>query len=122
MKNIILIGLIIIAGCAVPLVMEKTAVTEIAIDSNSIRGNVKSEYRVLWDLCMSKLEGIEAEDTRINESKGVIKSKVSGITVKIEIDSTDFQTQRMKVSATKFFMPKPEFAQKLFFEIVNEFK
>jgi hypothetical protein len=122
MKNFILIGLILITGCAVPLLTEKTVVSDIAVGNSTVRGNVKSEYRVLWDLCMNKLEAAEAEEINVNESKGVIETHIANISLKIKIDSIDFQTQRLKISASKHLLPKPEFAQKIFFEIVDEFE
>jgi hypothetical protein len=122
MRNLILIGLILITGCAVPLLTEKTIVSNIAVGSSSIRGSIKSEYRVLWDLCMSKLEAAEAEEINVNESKGIIKTHIANISLKIKIDSIDFQTQRLKISASKYLLSKPEFAQKIFFEIADEFE
>ncbi len=122
MKGLITAVLILASGCAVPLLNERTAVTKIAIGNSSIRGELKTEYRALWDLCMNKLDAMDAKGIKINESKGIIKASVANTDLRIKIDSLKPQTQRLFISTMKYLMPKPEFAQKIFFEIADEFK
>jgi len=121
MKNISLVSLVVLllTGC-VPLLVGAGVVTGYALSSDSATGNVASEYRVLWDMCLDKLETMEAELVYSNESKGVIKARVSENAVIIKINTVSQSTQRLRVSARRTMMPKPQFAQKVFFKIVED--
>jgi len=121
MKNISLVSLavLLLTGC-VPLLVGAGVVTGYALSSDSATGNVASEYRVLWDMCLDKLETMEAELVYSNESKGVIKARVSENAVIIKINTVSQSTQRLRVSARRTMMPKPQFAQKVFFKIVED--
>ncbi len=114
-----IVGLVLLAGC-VPALIAAGVVTGYSISNDSAVGNVKSEYRILWDLCLDKLETLEAELLIVNESKGMVKAKVSEHSVVIKINSISPETQRLRVSARKNFLPKPQLAQKVFFKIVED--
>ncbi|MCF7907722.1 MAG: hypothetical protein K9L86_02460 [Candidatus Omnitrophica bacterium] len=121
MKNIIslMVGILLLAGC-VPALIAAGVVTGYGISNDSANGTVKSEYRILWDICLDTLEVMEAEILVVNESKGMIKAKVSDHSVVIKINTLTPESQRLKVSARRNFLPKPQLAQKVFFKIVED--
>jgi hypothetical protein len=63
---------------------------------------------------------MEAEIIVSNESKGVIKARISENDVTVSINTINSETQRLKVSARRFLLPKPQFAQKVFQKIVQD--
>ena len=113
-------GLILLNGCIPVLIAGAGILTGFALGNDSATGNVKTEYRVLWDLCVDKMETLEAEVLQINESKGIIKAIISENSVTIRIDTINADTQRLKVCARKMCLPKPQFAQKIFFKIIDD--
>lgn len=121
MKRIALFisGLLLMAGC-VPALIAAGVVTGYSIGNDSSSGNVKAEYRILWDICLDKLEVLEAELLIVNESKGMIKAKLSEHSLVIKINTISPESQRLRVSARKNFLPKPQLAQKVFFKIVED--
>jgi len=62
------------------------------------------------------------ENVVSNESKGLIKGIISGYDVTIKIDQISQELQKLKVTARKYLMPKPTFAQKIFVKITEELK
>ncbi len=121
MKKIIglILGLSLITGC-IPVLIGAGVVTGYSLSNAAASGNVKAEYRVLWDLCLDKLETMEAEILVSNESKGVIKAKLSEHSIAIKVDSISLDTQRLKLSARQLLMPKPQFAQKIFLKLISD--
>ena len=121
MKRItfLMTGVLLLAGC-VPALIAVGVVTGYGLSNDSASGNVKSEYRILWDICLDTLDVMEAEILVVNESKGMIKAKVSEHSVWIKINTLTPDSQRLKVSAKKNFLPKPQLAQKVFFKIVED--
>lgn len=120
MKIVKFLGLsfFLLTGC-VPLLVGAGVVTGYTLSSDSATGNISSDYRELWDMCLDKLETMEAEFIYTNESKGVIKARVSENNVAIKINSSGQNTQRLRVSARRMLMPKPQFAQKIFLKIAE---
>ncbi|MDD5583707.1 MAG: DUF3568 family protein [Candidatus Omnitrophica bacterium] len=114
-------SLIFTSGC-IPLLVGAGVVTGYSLSSDSATGNVRSEYRRLWDKCTRALERMEGEIIEAKESKGIIKANVSENSVTIRIDTINSETQRLKVSARKYLMPKPQFAQKVFLKITEDLK
>jgi len=112
-------GVLLLAGC-VPVLIAAGVVTGYSIGNDSASGNVQSEYRILWDICLDKLDVLEAELLIVNESKGMIKAKLSEHSVVVKINTISPENQRLKVSARKNFLPKPQLAQKVFFKIVED--
>jgi len=110
-----------ICGC-VPLLVGAGVATGYTLSNDAATGNVESEYRILWDLCMDKLEEMQVENLTVNESKGLLKAKISGNSVTIKINTINPKTQKLKVSARKYLLPKPQFAQRIFIKIVEELK
>lgn len=121
MKNLIGIscGMLFLAGCVPLLIGTAGAVTGYALSSDSAIGNVKASYRSLWDICLDALRKLEAEIVQSDESQGLIKARLSEHDVSIKIKNIDSDTQRLKISARKLLLPKPQFAQKIFFTIVE---
>tara|TARA_B100000315_G_C14539493_1_gene570143 strand:- start:616 stop:984 length:369 start_codon:yes stop_codon:yes gene_type:complete len=121
MKKIIFLALVplVLAGC-IPLIIGFGVLTGYGLSSDSAIGNVKVEYRVLWDLCVDKLEVLEAEMLQSDESRGLIKARISDNDVTIKIKNISLETQRLKVSARRIMMPKPQFAQKIFYKIIED--
>jgi len=108
------------AGC-VPVLLGAGAAAGYMVSNDSAAGNVTGSYRDVWDIALDVLNAQEAEVTSAIESSGVIKALLAddvGVTVKIS--NIDSETQRIKVSARKCYLPKPEFAQKIFFKITKE--
>jgi len=121
MKQIALFmaGWLLLAGC-VPALIAAGVVTGYSLGNDSASGNIKGEYRILWDICLDKLEILEAELITLNESKGMIKAKVSEHSVVLKINTIGPESQRLKVSARKAYLPRPQMAQKVFFKIVED--
>lgn len=117
------IWLFLSSGC-VPVIIGAGAglVTGFVLSNDSALGNVQEEYRSVWDACIDEFEDMEAEILEANESKGVIKAVVLDNKVAVKIDTINSQSQRLKVSARKCLLPKPQFAQKVFLKITNSLK
>ena len=112
------IALFLLYGCA-PVLLGVGVVTGYTLSGDSAIGNVKAEYRILWDVCMDKLQSMESEVVYSDESKGVIKARVADNSVVVKINTVNSENQKLRVSARKFFLPKPQFAQKVFLKIVE---
>ena len=121
MKKIIglILSLSLIVGC-IPVLIGAGLVTGYSLSNSTASGSVKAEYRVLWDICLDQLEMMEAEISVSNESKGIIKAKVSEHSIAVKIDSISLDTQRLKVSARQLLMPKSQFAQKIFLKLISD--
>lgn len=115
------VGLVCICGCA-PLLVGGGVAMGYSLGNDSASGTVKEDYRILWDLCLDKLNSMDAEIIGVNESKGYIKARVSENSVVIKINTLNPKTQKLKISARKFYLPKPQFAQKIYFKIVEKFE
>ena len=121
MKKIILsVCILFLLGGCIPLIIGAGMVTGYSLSNDSAKGNVTTEYRLLWDLCLDKLQTMEAEILVTNESKGLIKARASENDLTISINTINAETQRLSVSARKYLLPKPQFAQKVFFKIVED--
>lgn len=113
--------LALFSGGCVPVLVGAGVATGYMVSNDSAAGNVTASYRDVWDITLDVLNAQEAEVISAVESRGMIKALLAddvGVTVKIT--TVDPDTQRVKVSARKCYLPKPEFAQKVFFKIINE--
>lgn len=121
MKRItfLMIGVLLLTGC-VPALIAAGVVTGYGLSNDSASGNVSAEYRILWDICLDTLDIMEAEILVVDESKGMIKAKISEHSVVVKINTLTPESQRLRVSARRNFLPKPQFAQKVFFKIVKD--
>lgn len=108
-------------GC-IPVLIGVGAAGGYALSNDAALGKVSFEYRPLWDLCIDVLEENDAEFLVMNQARGYIKAIVSEYAVTIRINSIGRKTQRLKVAARRYYMPKPQFAQKIFFEIIDQLK
>ncbi len=117
--RVLFISLIILCGC-VPLIVGGGILTGYVLSNDSASGNLKVAYRDLWDTCIDKLQGDGVEIRGVNESKGRIKARMGDVKLTVSIDSIDQNVQRLKVSARKYLLPKPQVAQEIFFRIVKE--
>ena len=113
------LSLLLVAGC-IPVLIGAGVVTGYSLGNATATGNVRVEYRILWDMCLDKLESMEAEILSSNESKGIIKARLSEHKITIKIDSISVDTQRLKVSARQLLMPKSQFAQKIFLKLISD--
>ncbi|MDP2923813.1 MAG: hypothetical protein Q8O30_08890 [Candidatus Omnitrophota bacterium] len=121
-KSIFLIILIsLICGC-VPVLIGTGLVVGYTLSSDSAIGEIKTEYRSLWDMSIKTIKEMKAENLNANESKGLIQVKISEHDITIKINQITEQVQKLKVSARKYLLPKPYFAQKIFVKIVEELK
>jgi hypothetical protein len=114
-----LVVVILVTGC-VPVLLGAGVATGYAISSDAAIGNVQSDYRTLWDQCLSKLTILEAEILTSDQSRGLIQGKIGEYNISVKIKNINDQTQRLKVSARKYLMPKPQYAQKIFFNIIED--
>ncbi len=121
MKKIIVLILsaVVISGC-IPVLIGAGVVTGYAISSDAAIGNVKIDYRTLWDICLAKLESLEAEVLQSDQSQGLIKARIGEHSISVKIKNISLGTQRLKVSARIYLMPKPQFAQKIFYKIIED--
>jgi hypothetical protein len=108
-------------GC-VPLLIGTGAVVGYTISSDSAIGDVKTDYRTLWDVAVKNINEMKPETINTNESKGLIQAKISGYDVTVKINQITEGLQKFKVSARKYLLPKPYFAQKIFVKISEELK
>lgn len=108
-----------VSAC-VPVLVGTGVVAGYTLSNDSAIGEVKCDYRTLWDVSMDKLENLKAEILTSNESKGLIKAKVSDNDVTIKINTVNSSMQKLKISARKYLLPKPQFAQKIFVKIVQD--
>jgi len=120
MKKILLtvLSVMMLSGC-LPLWIGAGAAAGYMLSGDSAIGNVETEYRILWDICLDTLESMDAEMFNVNESKGIIKARVSGNVVTVVINTASPNNQRLKVSARANLLPKPQFAQKVYLRIVE---
>lgn len=114
-----ILGLVLMAGC-VPAIIAGGLVVGYSLSSDSASGNVKAEYRELWDICLERLATMDAELISANESKGIIKAKISDNSLTLRIDTINSMTQRLRVSSRRYLLPRPQYAQQVFFKIVED--
>jgi len=122
MKSLIFLVIIfslLSSGC-IPLLVGAGAVGGYAVSNDSARGNVGVSYNELWSECLVVLEDEAAQISESNESKGLIKAKIDSYDVTVKIDSIVPDLQKLKVSARRNLLPKPQFAQDIFFKIVKD--
>ena len=74
-------------------------------------------YKVSLDV-IKKAGELKSEDKK----KGVIKAKVKGVDVTVEIKETINRTVEVKVSARQLMLPKPEVAGGVLYQIAEELK
>jgi len=118
-SKLIVLCAFIASGC-VPLLLGAGAVTGYMLSNDYALGNVKTDYRTLWDVSLDVVSTPEFNIIEVNESKGIIKVKDSDVDVGIKIDSLEVDEQRLKVSARKYLIPQSRYAQKIFFRIIRE--
>ncbi|MCF7871141.1 MAG: hypothetical protein K9L95_03365 [Candidatus Omnitrophica bacterium] len=116
-----IITIFLFSGC-VPVLIGAGAATGYALSNDAALGKISLEYRPLWDLCIDVLEEKDVEFLAMNQARGYIKAIVSEYAVTIRINSIGRNTQRLKVAARRYYMPKPQFAQKIFLEISGQLK
>lgn len=120
MIMILFAGLLTGSGC-IPVLIGAGAATGYMVSNDAASGTVSASYRDLWDISQEVLHSQEAEILTADESKGMIKALVSDeVAVVVKINALSDTSQRLKVSARKYYLPKPEFAQKIFYKIVKE--
>ncbi len=108
-----------LASC-VPVLVGTGVVAGYTLSNDSAIGEVKCDYRTLWDVTTDKLQNLKAEILASNESKGLIKAKISDNDITVKIDTLSQSVQKLKISARKYLLPKPQFAQKIFVKIVQD--
>ncbi|MCM8830886.1 MAG: DUF3568 domain-containing protein [Candidatus Omnitrophica bacterium] len=113
---------ILTSGCVPILVGTAGLATGYTLSNDAAIGNIKSDYHTLWKVCNEVLEDLDADINETKESAGLIKAVISEHAVKIKIDTILSDTQRLKISARKNLLPKPQFAQKIFLQIVERLK
>jgi len=117
--NLLAAFLLLTSGC-IPILIGTGVVAGYTLSNDTASGEIKTEYRVLWDVIQDKTENMNAEIINTNESKGIVKARISDHDVTIKIDTINSQLQKLSVSARKYMLPKPQFAQKIFLQIVKE--
>ncbi|MBD3263901.1 MAG: DUF3568 family protein [Candidatus Omnitrophica bacterium] len=112
---------ILLQGC-IPLFIGAGVLTGYVLSNDSASGNVKADYEKLWSMCEDTLDYNRAEIISTDESRGLIKSKIKEHSVTLQITSITENVQKLRVSARKYLLPKPQFAQKIFFDIIDELR
>jgi hypothetical protein len=107
-------------NACVPILVGTGVVAGYTLSNDSAIGDVKCDYRTLWDVTMDKLQNLKAEVLSSDESKGLIKAKVSDNDITIKINVVTPTMQKLKISARKYLLPKPQVAQKIFVKIVQD--
>jgi len=116
----LIMSIFILSGCA-PIILGTGIVSGYLLSNDSAAGEISCDYRSLWDASLAVIKKIpQREIIEANESKGRIKVKASGIDLVIKINSLDEKKQYLKVAARKYLLPKPYYAQKIFFKIIKE--
>ncbi|MEI8350201.1 MAG: DUF3568 family protein [Candidatus Omnitrophota bacterium] len=117
--SFLLFFLLIANGC-IPVLIGTGVVAGYTLSNDTASGEIKTEYRVLWDVVLDKMQSMNAEIINTNESKGIVKAKLADHDLTIKIDTINSQLQKLTISARKYMLPKPQFAQKIFLQIVKE--
>lgn len=111
----------VVSGC-IPVLIGTGVVAGYTLSNDSASGEIKTEYRHLWDITLDTVKTMNPENLTSNESKGFIKAIISGYDVTIKINQISENLQKMKIAARKYLLPKPYFAQKIFVKIVDQIK
>jgi len=111
--------ILLLAGCIPILIGTAGVVTGYALSSDSASGDIKTSYRNLWDVSLSQLHKLNAEIVQSDESQGTMKVRISDYAVTLKIRTITSDSQHLKVAARRLLLPKPQFAQKIFFTIVE---
>lgn len=121
MKKIVFLiaGCLLLNGC-IPIILGAGVLTGYALSGDSASGNVNENYREVWDACLEYLEETEAEITMANESKGLIRAELSNFNLTIKINTITSKNQHLEVSARKYLLPKPQFAQEIYLGIMQD--
>ena len=97
-------------GVASVFLGKDSGVQELPADFNTV-------FKTAVDI-MGKSGSIERQDPQ----NGVIKGKLEGADVTIELTKKGSRTTTIKVSARKMMLPKPEIAQGILYQISQKFK
>ncbi|MCK9572904.1 MAG: DUF3568 family protein [Candidatus Omnitrophica bacterium] len=111
--------MLLLSAC-VPVLIGTGVVAGYTLSNDSAIGEIKCDYRTLWDVTMDKLETMKAEISSADESKGLIQAKVYDNDVTVKINMVTSSMQKLKISARKYLLPKPQTAQKIFVKIVQD--
>jgi hypothetical protein len=111
--------MLFLSAC-VPVLIGTGVVAGYTLSNDSAIGEIKCDYRTLWDVTMDKLETMKAEISSADESKGLIQAKVYDNDVTVKINMVTSSMQKLKISARKYLLPKPQTAQKIFVKIVQD--
>lgn len=117
--SIVMLCMFFLCSC-VPVLVGTGVVAGYTLSNDSAIGEVKCDYRTLWDVTMDKLETMKAEISNADESKGLIKAKVYDTDVTIKINMINSSVQKLKIAARKYLLPKPQTAQKIFVKIIQD--
>lgn len=116
---VLIAGIVTSSGC-VPVLIGAGVATGYAISNDAATGNVAATYNNLWNVSLRVLRQMESvEFIEANESKGLIKVDIFEMRVTVQINTVSSGEQKLKVSARKYLLPKPQYAQKLFLKIVR---
>lgn len=114
----LILGLFIVSGC-VPIILGAGVVTGYVLSNDSAMGNINVGYHDLWVACKDTFDSERADIAEAKESSGIIKAKMSDISITLKIDSLSDDVQRLKISARKYLIPKPYIAQDIFAKIAK---
>lgn len=108
-----------LSGC-VSVLIGTGIVAGFGLSNDAAAGNVSVGYNRLWNTCLDvfQVEGLEIVSSK--ESDGLIKAASDNYKYAVKISSLDQDTQRLKISARKYLIPKPYKAQDIFMKIVQE--
>lgn len=123
MKKLLLLSVMVAgvftSGC-VPVLIGAGVATGYAISNDAATGNLYTTYNNLWNVSLRVLRQMESvEFIEANESKGLIKVDIFEMQVTVQIDTISSKEQKLRVSARKYLLPKPQYAQKIFLKIAR---
>lgn len=88
-------------------------------DSSSADFNV--DYNIAYKVTLETIQQI-GKVTKDDKNSGLIKAKVDGSSVKVEITKKATEKVQIKVSARKFVIPQPKLTEEILSKITEELK
>ena len=117
--KLLICGLLLLSGC-VPVFIGLGVVAGYTLSNDTAKGKLNASYDELWNASVDVLESETDVITETKESGGVIKGKISDTNTALKIDRITSDFQRLKVSARRYLIPKPDIAQDIFLKIAKK--
>ncbi|MFC1709751.1 hypothetical protein ACFL2J_06835 [Candidatus Omnitrophota bacterium] len=96
-------------------------VAAVLIGNDSGSSDFNYDFEKVYNTAIETVKEM-GEVIKEDKGNGVVKGKVSGSSITIEITELEPNKTQMKVSARKFMLPKPEVAEGVIYEISQKLK